>query len=295
MTPTPSLAKPVPYSAEGIADTATASGVTAIGIDLTSDTVFTPVAAVYNTVTISYTDTNAITHEPVAHTAPVVVEPVDNTGAVVADTATASGVTAVGIDLTSDTVFIFGMAVYHTVINIFTATDVIAHEPVAQTAAVIADTETTFGVSANDIDIPSTSIFIVGATVYDTFTVILSGTDAIDHAPFAHTAACVVYTATAFSARDVDIDLASDTFFMFGVAVYDTITAIFYGIDAIDHAPSAHTAAPVVYTATAFSASAVDLDVVSDTLFMFGAAMYDTVTAIFAATDATAHEPVGHA
>ena len=245
-------------------------------------------------------------HSTVADTA-IAHRPVTHITAIVADTATTSGASAVDIELASNTIFIFGVAVYDTVTVSFSGTDAIAHGPIAHIAAIVTDTATASGVSAVDIDIASGTIFIFGVAVYDAVTVSFTGTDAIDtvtvsftgtdaiaHEPVTHIASVVANTATTSGVNAVDIDLTGDTIYVFGATVYDTVTIGFAGTDAIAHAPVAHIAAVVADTTTAFGASAVDIELASDTVFIFGAAVYDTVTVSPAGTDAIAHEPVAH-
>ena len=274
--------RPVTHITAVIADTATASGASAIDLELTRNTIFIFGVAVYDTVTVNFVGTDAIAHGPIAPVAEIVT-----------DTATVSGVSAVNIDFASGTIVILGAAVYYTVTVSFAGIDFIAHEPVTHIAAVVADTATSSGVSADDIDLTS-DIFISSAPVYYTVTISFAGTDAIDHEPVAHIAAAVADTATAFVANAVDIGLASDTIYIFGAAVYNTVTVSLAGTGATAHQPVAHSAAGVADTATTFGTTAVYIDLASDTIFVFGAAVYDTVTIIFAGTDTIVHEPVTH-
>ena len=62
----------------------------------------------------------------------------------------------------------------------------------------------------------------------------------------------------------------------------------------IAHGLIAGIAAVVTDTATHFEASAIDIDVANDAIFTFGATGYDTVTVIFARTNAITHGPVDY-
>ena len=142
-----------------------------------------------------------------------------------------------------------------------------------------------------DIELASDTVFIFGAAVYDTVTVRLAGTGATAHQPVAHSAAGVADTATTFGTTAVYIDLASDTIFVFGAAVYDTVTIIFAGTETIVHGPVTHIAAVVADTAPAFGATVVDIDLADDDIFIFGA-VFDIVSIGFADADAITHGPV---
>lgn len=75
--------------------------------------------------------------------------------------------------------------------------------------------------------------------------------------------------------------------FIFGNTMYDTVTISFAGTDAISQSTGAQIAANPADTTTACCASAVDINLGSDTVFIIGAGVYyDTVTVSLARTDA---------
>lgn len=180
----------------------------------------------------------------------------------------------------SHTVFLSGTTVYDTVTVSLAGTDVTADGPVAHLATLGADTATAFGVSAVHSDLVDDDIFIL-PVVLGTITISITGTDIIVHVQIAPIAAVVADTASA-----VDIDFASDTFFIPDTTVNDIVTVSLAGTDATAHGPIAYREAVVAVTA-----SAADINLADDDTFIFRE-VFDTFIVSLAYAHATAHEPV---
>lgn len=178
--------------------------------------------------------------------------------AAVADTATSSGTRAVEIYPTIYVFFICGAAMADAVTSSNVGADAIAQDRTACTAVSVADISTASGTSIVDIVGPGTSMPIADA-------------------------------ATASGATASKMDPASEIFFVIcGAAVAATVTTNAAGADAVAHDRTACIATIIADIANALGASAVDINLASETISIAaGASMARVATISLIGIDTT--------